>query len=390
MRIKHVIIYTAVFVVFALLVILGLMLFVFFCSKSHKKSDWVNKVNENQPTVLALTVLSAIVNLYNIIIALTSAAIHYWCQIQRNSDLLYDLDIELNLGPSVIAIIFDILCFLAWVAIVIVAGASYGEKCKCLHREYAGVILSSTVLCPFFCIIAHSPYIAIAYLNDGNHASSIFIYYTVLCYIFFGVTWLFFHWCLTYSKKDQTDAIDQHKKEIVSEDNVDISVETDSVEGASKSEKKISTSSQPKSAEDKITKGEIIEEEFRADETIQKKDEVPELSNLGMPEMETNRPQKSFRCVSICRSCFNCCVKNFHILSMILLGVTILFLLGLAVIIVCYFVLIPVNKAISDAPMCVLSIYQSVGFVIGSFIVYKVLDYFYSKNKGKNKDREKK
>lgn len=39
--------------------------------------------------------------------------------------------------------------------------------------------------------------------------------------------------------------------------------------------------------------------------------------------------------------------------------------------------------------MRVLSIYQSGGFLIGSFIVYKVLDYFYSKSKQKDKDKEK-
>ena len=60
------------------------------------------------------------------------------------------------------------------------------------------LILSLTVLCPALCVIAHSPYIAIVYLNDGSHASSIFIYYTVLCFLFFGVMRVFFNWCLQY------------------------------------------------------------------------------------------------------------------------------------------------------------------------------------------------
>ena len=58
--------------------------------------------------------------------------------------------------------------------------------------------------------------------------------------------------------------------------------------------------------------------------------------------------------------------------------------LGLIVIISCYFVLIPINKAISDAPNQILSIYQSGGFLIGSFIVYGILKYFYSKFKDKD------
>ena len=55
--------------------------------------------------------------------------------------------------------------------------------------------------------------------------------------------------------------------------------------------------------------------------------------------------------------------------------------LGLVVVISCYFVLIPINKAISDAPNRVLSIYQSGGFVIGSIIVYEVLSHFHKKKK---------
>ena len=67
-----------------------------------------------------------------------------------------------------------------------------------MYSKHPVLILSSTVFCPLFCIAAHSPYIAIAYLNDGSHASSMFIYYTVLGYIFFGLVWLFFHWCENY------------------------------------------------------------------------------------------------------------------------------------------------------------------------------------------------
>ena len=64
---------------------------------------------------------------------------------------------------------------------------------------------------------------------------------------------------------------------------------------------------------------------------------------------------------------------------MILLGASLLFLLGLVVTTACYFVLIPINRAVTDTPSRMLSIYQSGGFLIGSFIVYKVIRYFYSK-----------
>ena len=71
----------------------------------------------------------------------------------------------------------------------------------------------------------------------------------------------------------------------------------------------------------------------------------------------------------------------------ILLCVALLFLFGLVVVITCYFVLIPINKSISNAPNRILSIYQSGGFLIGSFIVYNILKYFYGKNK-EDKDKD--
>ena len=143
-------------------------------------------------------------------------------------------------------------------------------------------ILSLTILCPIFCIIAHSPYIAIAYLDDGSHASSIFIYYSILGYVTFGLLWLFFHWCENFEKR---------------------------------------------------------------------------LANI----LE---------------------VSDLRIFTLVGLVSVIVIFLGLVVTITCYFVLIPINKSISDAPNRVISIYQSGGFVIGSFIVYKIVKYFYKKNKG--------
>ena len=447
-RIRNIIICTAFFVVVALLLILGLMLFVFFRSKSHKESDWVKKIDEKLPTVLALTVLSAIAIFY--IIALTSAAIQYWRQVHNDSDVLYDFDVLRNLGPLIIAIIFDCLCMIAWIAIVIVAGLSYWQckACKCLDQKYTLVILSLTVLCPFFCIITHSPYIAIAYLNDGDHASSIFIYYTVLCYIFFGITWLFFHWCQTYSK-DQNNKIDTADQQEVCRKEVTggakkTRVALGSEEQSGKPPHVSKITKDLKSAADDITEVHkkapaisegkkevtVVDIDGLATCVVPDSEDQPPAGNheqqgqpqtgngeqQGQPQTgngeqrgqlqtangkqqgqpQTNEPQKSS--CACCTSCFDrisaktsvCCVEHFRSLSMIFLGFTIFFLFGLVVVIACYFVIIPINKAISDAPMRLLSIYQSGGFLIGSFIVYKVLDYFYSKGKDKNMDKDKK
>lgn len=317
-RITSLIISTAILIVILSIIIILVMMCMFFCSNSHTNSKWMKKVKKKKPAVLSLTVLSALANLY--IISLTSAAFHYWHQVHNDPNfLIYDFDEKRNFAPLLTALIIDILCFVVWVILIVVSSI-----CRCLGQNYL-FALSLTVLSPLFRIIAHSPYIAIAYLNDGDHASSIFIYYTILSYIFFAVAWSFFHWLEQYNSEEKLGLI-----------------------------------------------------------TMSCLGMAPLLLASGgeLGERDTESVSMKKNC---CRGISCCCL-----VSIIFLLVTIVLLLGLAVITVCYFVIIPINKAISDAPMRVLSIYQSGGFVIGSFIVYKVLKYFYSKSKDKNKDKENK
>ena len=53
------------------------------------------------------------------------------------------------------------------------------------NRHY--YFLGLTSLCLLFSILLHSPYIITAYLNDAQHAGSIFIFYTTLTLIEFGL-----------------------------------------------------------------------------------------------------------------------------------------------------------------------------------------------------------
>ena len=323
-RTTNVIICTSIFVITLACFIVVTMLFLFFRLESHTKSSWIKKVEKRPSAVLSLTVLSFISIIY--IICLAGAALGYWNYAGDDElKILFHSSHNLvrqNLAPIIVALIVDILCLIAFLAIVYKALNAFNKakncqnNCKCALCEHTTchcinckkctdtcatcnhcqncttcsvkmisptVILSSTVICPMLSIIAHSPYIAIAYLNDGDHASSIFIYYTVIAYIILGVSWLFFHWY----KHSEID-----KKE---------------------------------------SKATVIT-----------------LASL----------------------------------------VFILFLfLGLVVVISCYFVLIPINKAVSDAPTRILSIFKSAGFLVASFIVYKVLTYFYTKDK-KHKNEE--
>ena len=108
----------------------------------------------------------------------------------------------------------------------------------------------------------------------------------------------------------------------------------------------------------------------------------------GMCEVNSDKTQCNFCLIHKWCRIITCNAKVFNSGCGIIfpLGIAILLLLGLVVTIACYLVLIPINKAISDAPNRILSIYQSGGFLIGSFIMYKVIKYFYNK---KNEEKEK-
>ena len=359
-------------ILFSVIIIVILMI-TFFCSKSHKNSEWIESVKEKKPTVLSLAVLSGIANLY--ILTLASSALGNWYDFDDKRDILHSFGQNINKVPLCTTLLTDFVALIFWIIFMAVAGVIYctmpddkvldcslwstygcGTKCggcdKIKHKrslklnpDNSFIVLSLTVLCPFFCIIAHSPYIAIAYLNDGDHASSIFIYYTVLCYIIFGVTWLFFHWCQHFIEdKNENDAV------MVNENWNKKKGETDH---ADKQDNK------------------MLEKKTRNNRVLCCCT-LGKIENGETGKLEATSKEK--------KHCFITAV-------IILLCVALLFLFGLIVVISCYFVLIPINKSISNAPNRILSIYQSGGFLIGSFIVYNILKYFYSKNK-EDKDKD--
>lgn len=390
-RIQNIIICTAVFVIFFSLVIFGLMFCAFCCSKSHTESKWVSEAKNKPETVISLAVVSFILNIY--IIAVASSAVEFWREkLDNELQIYHDIDAlrSQNLASICTALAFDNLCFIVLISIVIIAVYlkfkeckcpkcdicskcnkntqvcrkcttacrkdeylpdinSAQEHCKCTRlksKAYAEptVILSLTVFCPMFCIIAHSPYIAVAYLNDGNHASSIFIYYSILIYVFFGLIWLFVHWC-------------QHQL-------------------------------YPK---EEVVEGDSTAYQNAETDELQPTEETVEDDGTPDPKKETGKyccciKQSNFCCIKKCKD--RCCTVKTLII--IFLFFAILFLLGIAVLIACYLVLIPINMAVSNAPSRVLSIYQSGGFLIGSIIVYKVIDYFYNKKKEEEDEKEKK
>ena len=80
----------------------------------------------------------------------------------------------------------------------------YGNK---ESNEY--VFLAASTVSPILVFVVHVPYVAIAYLNDVSHATSMFIYYTVVAFVLFGTLDLshgaYFRLLLRLKKKKQGD-----------------------------------------------------------------------------------------------------------------------------------------------------------------------------------------
>ena len=64
------------------------------------------------------------------------------------------------------------------------ANEGNNDSAKDGNNKYA--FLAISIVSPVLVFVVHVPYIAIAYLNDVSHATSMFIYYTVVAFVLFG------------------------------------------------------------------------------------------------------------------------------------------------------------------------------------------------------------
>ena len=267
-----------------------------------KQDHWAKKIEAKKPLICSIAVISTFITLHNFI--LSCCSVHYWNK--YTDDPLYKYDRPRNEGPVIFILMVDLLSLLFFsLSIAIISCMQYMKEeipllaeffaqhlCKfcsanSTHCSYTSfpwyVVLSAMILGPIISYIAHSPYIVIAYLNDGHHASSIFIYYTVVIYIAYTICWIGFHphsFLQPRSERQQTD------------------------------------------------------------------------------------------------------VNKCSIWTTFISGLLVFALfLGLVVTTTVYFVLIPINKSISDAPDRLAGIYQSGGFIIASFVLYKLIAFFYSTSK---------
>ena len=94
--------------------------------------------------------------------------------------------------------VYDGLFSVAYIAIIVVAIVSHFCSYQDVQQQTEQTddriyhILALTVICPILSLLTHLPFIAIAYLNDANHAGSIFIFFTIVTIVEFLILELSF------------------------------------------------------------------------------------------------------------------------------------------------------------------------------------------------------
>ena len=103
-------------------------------------------------------------------------AVHHGDKIGQPFDVLYNL--------PVVTLVFDLFALLMYITTVMVCTLMYYRyKRDNDHQTYSLCVVTPSLLGPLLCIISHSHYIAIAYIDDAYYAGSILVYYIVVFYV---------------------------------------------------------------------------------------------------------------------------------------------------------------------------------------------------------------
>ena len=301
-RIAEIIICAQIFIVVFAIVVAALLTIVCllpkrFGQKGISDSDACKKLSrtfntdDNAAIIFSAAILSIIATFY--IVALDSAAIEIRNE-EKDTELRMIHAASNSAGKSYkilynlpdVVLVFDILfAFLCGLLVIVCLVRFIWLKCSdddsdgVSQNDVTFSFLSISIFFPLFSILMHSPYIAIAFLNDAYHAGSMFLYYSIVTFSLFVIN-------------------------------------------------------------------EIIYKSFMKCKSAQ----VSSENNL------------EYKC--------ECNRKNPYLIF-ILLAIVVLFFFGTIATVTCYFVLIPINKSISDAPNRLIGLYQSCLVLVAAFVIYK-------------------
>ena len=327
-----------------------------------------------------------------------------------------------------IVLFFDLLGFL-FSSIMIISSLfsmyfnANDDSCQC-NYTFLYLLLSTL---GFICsLVTHLPFIAIAYLNDAYHAGSIFIYYTIIVLISFALIEQLVVSCLKKvfdvhsSDKDiEFKGIWVLKKgplHILSAADIPekLQIKSGTLEVSSgkvevnyeKIESEITLSIVSGTLQfivsdgnnEHLQEGQPIKLDSKKLPVVQQKDN-PDLKFTGLtplPEQKfnvrnvsTNNSKMTVKVggtilklkktgkvqYSSCTISCGCDVLHTKALWCLITSAVVsfvtLFTLAVVVILTCYFVIIPINRSISDAPNRLVGIYESAIVLIGAYIAYK-------------------
>ena len=173
-----------------------------FFIKEIKYKSVINK----QTFLISLSINSLTFLLYAI--AMDGAAIHY-----RNKTFLSESDVKDELNHLAfdtlyhlpfVTLAFDLAALTVYTGALLIALIYFCAKVD--SKGCSVFTLVPSLLGPLLGLISHSPYIAIAYINDSYYASSIFVYYVVIFFICFIAIHLTMRACLRTQLPDQVES----------------------------------------------------------------------------------------------------------------------------------------------------------------------------------------
>ena len=172
---------STVLVVVVVVIILVVCLYTKRWDTTLKNLSTSNKRNKQlQAKVFGVALVSLVINLYAL--ALDICAVHF--HVNKRIEVDPTNLIQLPYWTLVFDLLAILICTTFWL-LSLFCSQQCTQCCSLLNnKEYIFLALSTSG--PILSVVIHLPYIAIAYLNDAYHASSIFIYYTIVTFVLFS------------------------------------------------------------------------------------------------------------------------------------------------------------------------------------------------------------
>ena len=185
--------------------IITMLLIMYYYTKrwDKKLSDLATSESRDRHTqsnIFAVSLTMMVINIYAIALDITAIVTNVPCQ---NESDIHEPKILCKLPYIVFGVdvlggfVWIIFSFSAMISSCFKADREHDEEempddtqtesnCSCTCKQKQYLLLAFSTLGPTATVLIHLPYIFIAYLNDAEHATSMFIYYIIVVFVIFG------------------------------------------------------------------------------------------------------------------------------------------------------------------------------------------------------------